>query len=114
MFVLDLEPNLNIQTFSLLVNAINQNTITCFKSVSQSGRQRQGDPISRRGVGNITISMECVTLFSSRTKEFESGLGLDGQNSYAFYQHFLHLQRRTPHQLNVLGSRESGLYLNGV
>jgi hypothetical protein len=40
-----------------------------------------------------------------QAKEFESGLGLDGQNSYMRPRICPHLQRRTPHQLRC--SRES-------
>jgi hypothetical protein len=67
------------------------------------------DPISRRGVGNITISMERVTLFSSRQR-IRVRLGLGCANSYACDAYVLHLQRRTPHQLRCSRSRESGLY----
>jgi hypothetical protein len=96
--------------FSRLVNAINQNTGTCFKSVCSQARQRQEILISRRGVGSITISTERVTLFSSRRKNSSQAWAWMAQIRTCGTRYVLHLQRRTPHQLRCSRSRESGLY----
>jgi hypothetical protein len=54
--------------FSRLVNAINRILVHASSPCLSQARQRQEILISRRGVGSVTISMERVTLFSSRQK----------------------------------------------